>query len=111
MDGTAIRAFRCAYSNYTREDAFKRKFGSLQDFRILHLLTPTSSPDFPGTLPHRPDTCTERKYGVVFGSFCMNWAAYPEGYDVGSVADPVVNGEGGFHAPGKLTGCTRAKYG
>jgi hypothetical protein len=28
-----------------------------------------------------------------------NWAAYPEGYDVGSVADAMVNGDGGFYSP------------
>ena len=35
-------------------------------------------------------------------SACMNWAAYPEGYDVGSVADAMVNGDGRFHAPAQL---------
>ncbi len=29
-------------------------------------------------------------------SFCMNWAAYPEGYDVGAITDAVIHGDGGF---------------
>ena len=28
----------------------------------------------------------------------MNWAAYPDGYDVDAIAVAVVNGNGGFHA-------------
>lgn len=32
----------------------------------------------------------------------MNWAASPEGYDIGPVADAALNGDGGFHTSSDL---------
>jgi len=47
--------------------------------------------------PHRifqePCHIVSMFFGSTFG-----WAAYTEGYDVGSIADAVVNGDDGFHA-------------
>jgi hypothetical protein len=35
---------------------------------------------------------------LIFTSVQMRWVAYPEGYDVGTIADSMVNGDDGFHA-------------
>jgi hypothetical protein len=37
-------------------------------------------------------------------STCVNWVAYPDRHDVGSITDAVVNGDGGFHAIADMTG-------